>query len=461
LLHVAIRTQRLLVLQCLIQAGANLDYTDEQGRTALEYATEVADVTSMSILINAGCEVADDALHIAARSLNADASMLLMQKGHDPSKPSVEHQGRSPLAELLVSAPFYAQNSSSQNMEKEAKKTIQALIDGGARTQTRFPNSPNGRSLLLHALDSTEPYIMTKSFLDCGQFHHINADCNLFTDDGYTYSPTMYVAKGICRSNPASQYQLIALLKQYGATDRYWRNRGEQPEDMINPPIPIQRAEARRREEMEKRKLMIENLHFKNALKESEANHKLQLQGREHAVTISQIEENRHLKLQFLHNTAQLSQSVLDQKIAAELHQARTIGQIQIDLSKQHLNLNHQRNMQALSYEDGVHERRERHQDSKQRWRAHELEAGNKYLEAQERYVDKQSGLVDRRIELGRETRRVADKAMGYKNWQQNSGGNGGRQILGEMGVNFGHGQLVDIPKRIAGRPEQLRITEM
>jgi hypothetical protein len=460
-LHVTIRAQRLLVLQCLIQAGAALDYTDNQGRTALEYATEIGDVTSMSILINSGSEVADDALHIAARSLNADATILLMKEGHDPSKPSVEHQGRSPLAELLVSAPFYAQNSISQKIEKEAKKTIQALINGGARTQTRFPNSPNGRSLLLHALDSTEPYIMTKAFLDCGQFHHINADCNLYTDDGYTYSPTMYITKGMCRSNPAYQSQLIDLLKQYGATDRYWRIRGEQPEDMINPPISIQRAEARRIEEMEKRKQMIETQQFKNALKESEVNHKLHLQNREHAVTKSQTEERRHLKLQFLHNTAQLSQSALDQRIAAELHQARTIGQIQIDLSKQHLNLDHQRNLQALSYEDGVHERQQRRQNSDLRYRAHELEAGNRYLEAKARYVEKQTGLVDRQIELGRETRRVADKAMGYKEWQQNSGDDGERRILGEKDTNFGKVQLINIPKRINGRHEQLRITEI
>jgi hypothetical protein len=89
------------------------------------------------------------------------------------------------------------------------------------------------------------------------------------------------------------------------------------------------------------------------------------------------------------------------------------------------------------------------------------LEAGNKHLKAQERYVAKQSGLVKRQIELERETRRVADKAIGYRNWQQNSGGYGGRQNLGEKEVDLGHGQLVDIPKRIAGRREQLSITEM
>ncbi|EHL01988.1 hypothetical protein M7I_1937 [Glarea lozoyensis 74030] len=229
---------------------------------------------------------------------------------------------------------------------------------------------------------------------------------------------------------------------------------------MINPPASIQRAEAMRIEEMEKRKQMIENLQFKNALKESEVNHKLHLQDREHAFTKSQIEENRHLKLEFLHNTAQLSQSALDQRIAAELYQARTIGQIQIDLSKQHLNLSHERNMQALGYEDGMHDRRERHQDANRRWRTHELEAGNAYLEAKERYVEKKTGLIDRQIELGMETRRVADKAMGYNNWQQ-SGGAGGRRILGEKSMNYGQGQIIDIPRRVAGRPEQLRITEM
>ena len=65
-------------------------------------------------------------------------------------------------------------------------------------TKDRLPQAGN-RSVLMHALDSANPHMMTRAFLECGQFKYINRDFNLFMDGEYTYSPTKYVEKARIR----------------------------------------------------------------------------------------------------------------------------------------------------------------------------------------------------------------------------------------------------------------------
>jgi len=105
LLHMAIRDRRPLIVKCLVDARVDLDLPDDRGRTPLAHATEIGDVASMSVLLQAGAELDDDSLHTAARMLHTDAINLLMDNGHDPNKPSAKLQGRSPLAELCLTAP--------------------------------------------------------------------------------------------------------------------------------------------------------------------------------------------------------------------------------------------------------------------------------------------------------------------------------------------------------------------
>jgi len=120
------------------------------------------------------------------------------------------------------------------------------LIQGGALTGEQLRQAGN-RSILIHALDSSSPHMMTKAFLECGQFKDINKDFNLFTDGEYTYSPTKYVEKGKCRGDNTQSQSLIKLLHNFHATDRYWKNNGPQPPDMINPPAHIALAEDERK----------------------------------------------------------------------------------------------------------------------------------------------------------------------------------------------------------------------
>lgn len=78
---------------------------------------------------------------------------------------------------------------------------------------------------------------MTSTLLKSGEFRSVNEDFNLFTDETHTYSPTMYVQYGPCQSDRMYHSQLVSLLQYYQAGDRYWKNRGVQPAEMINAQI--------------------------------------------------------------------------------------------------------------------------------------------------------------------------------------------------------------------------------
>jgi len=131
------------------------------------------------------------------------------------------------------------------------------LISGEAFTEDRLPQAGN-RSLLLHALVSSNPHLMTKALLECGQFKNINKDFNLFTDGEYTYSPTKYVEKRKCRGDNSQTQSLIKLLKDFKAIDRYWKNEGPQPPDYQNAPEDITKAEEERKEAERRRKQEVE-----------------------------------------------------------------------------------------------------------------------------------------------------------------------------------------------------------
>jgi len=266
LLHLAIENGRSQVLQCLINAGADVDIADEAGVTPLSTATQKNDIKSMQALLNAPACPNDGSLHEAAHMANADAVELLLEFGHDVNFPSTRFDGRPPLFELCYKAPSYLQQSqaTAQQKEKQIKKTIQALIKGGALMDEQLPQAGN-RSILIHALDSSNPHVMAKAFLECGKFKDVNKDCNLFNDGEYTYSPTMYVKKGKCRGDKTQSQSLIKLLGSFSAIDRYWKNEGAQPDDMKHPPPYIQKAEderkaieKRKREEEEERQRRIE-----------------------------------------------------------------------------------------------------------------------------------------------------------------------------------------------------------
>jgi len=214
LLHLAIENGRHSIVQALLKAGADVDLADETDVSPLSLATQKNDIASMEALLAAKALSNDGSLHDAARMVNADAIKLLLDNGHDPNFPCPRFEGRPPLFELCFQAPAYLLKTQWTTQQKEnlVKKAIETLIKGGALTKDRLPQAGN-RSVLMHALHSANPHMITRAFLECGQFKYINRDFNLFMDGEYTYSPTKYVEKGKCRGHNSQSQSLIKLLK--------------------------------------------------------------------------------------------------------------------------------------------------------------------------------------------------------------------------------------------------------
>jgi hypothetical protein len=236
------------VVQRLVKAGVDVDLTSSDGTTPLSLACKVGDLATMDALLEANPEPNDGTLHDAARNLDSNAIKLLVSHGHDPNRPSPRHNGRSPLAELCYQAPSFAQCSSGGEM----KKAIKALIKGGARIDIKtVTNDDFERSLLLLALDRQKPHTMAEAFLDCDQWKHINDEFNLYTNGEYTFSPIMYVKKGIWKGAEQHRQNVLNLLKLYQARPQFWKNEGEQPHDMIGAPDHIVQAQNERKAEIE------------------------------------------------------------------------------------------------------------------------------------------------------------------------------------------------------------------
>ncbi|KAH8661680.1 hypothetical protein BGZ60DRAFT_433482 [Tricladium varicosporioides] len=445
LLHVAIKECRPRIIKRLVEARVDLDLADSQGRSPLAHATEIGDVASMSALLQAGVEINDDSLHIAARNLNAEAIILLVQNGHDPNKPSMKFQGRSPLAELCLNAPRYAKTPNEQALIRDLKKAIQTLIDHNARTNLRIPNRPNGKSILYHCLDSTNPYVVTKAFLDCGQFHNLDKDFNLFTDDVYTYSPTKYVEKGLCQGDRSQDERLSELLVYYGAIDRFWKNEGEQPEDMFNPPEEIHRIEMDRRKAQVERDRVLEEHRLRAALQAAEVQQQLEEQDRRFRLEQAQIEERRRSELQYkreigevefgtMERTARLRQGALEAETQARIEYRNAMGQSDLYYANQ-------MSLQSQTYEETMYARRQKQLQLEQQGQENELAL-------QQRAIEAQKALIDKRIALGEETRRVASAAAQYG---YNGEMMGDRPALAPRAISYGQW----------GNRPQARITEV
>lgn len=94
LLHLAIKRGYPSVVNFLIENEADVDVTDLQNVTPLSLAYQVGDLAKMQALLAADTEPDDGTLHEAARKLNLKVIQMLLEHGHNPDRPSAEHEVR-------------------------------------------------------------------------------------------------------------------------------------------------------------------------------------------------------------------------------------------------------------------------------------------------------------------------------------------------------------------------------
>ncbi|KAK4243585.1 hypothetical protein C7999DRAFT_18088 [Corynascus novoguineensis] len=242
-LMLAIQHRRHDLVKTLILAGAEVDVIDATGNTPLTLATQIGGELStslMSSILAADPSINDGSLHNAARDLNLKAMQVLVEYGHDVDFPSTLHGGRSALGELCLNAAHAGPLTASQEKQMEKAMTFLISKDSDLTIQS------DGKSVLLLALHSTDPIPTTRALLKVGLWKHINKSYNHYTDGAYTYSATQYISRVLSCSDDLRS-QLLQLLKANRAIDVYYANDGPQPQDAVNLPPELLRAERERR----------------------------------------------------------------------------------------------------------------------------------------------------------------------------------------------------------------------
>ena len=233
----AIRTKRPSLIKLLVMHGADVTSTDNRGRSPLLIAGFLDDVKAATSLLETGAPSDDGSLHYAARNLNHKVVEILLQNKHNPNHPSDQAGGRTPLADLLFAGQASARNSQA------VKKTINVLRAHGADVRSPSLRKP----LICWALDNPSPVFMVQALLSAYLHEQIDEDFNLYFEQGYYYSPTMYVAKKKFAGPQEATAQLLQLLKCANRDVFYHILDGPQPPDAVGMPQHIAAAETARK----------------------------------------------------------------------------------------------------------------------------------------------------------------------------------------------------------------------
>jgi ankyrin repeat protein len=182
------------IMRILIDAGAEASLADTAGTSPLWHASHNNDVVAVKMLLQAGAIRNDGSLHEASLHLDLKTIEILLDAGHKLDFPCARYNGRTALEEVCHNAT--STETYHPKQEKALESTIKMLVTRGADLKRR----PNGKSLLLIALDGSNPVPSVKVLLRTYMYNYINEEFNLYTEAGFTYSPTMYIEKGICRA---------------------------------------------------------------------------------------------------------------------------------------------------------------------------------------------------------------------------------------------------------------------
>ena len=228
----AIKTGRSSLLPSMLRSGVDASRKTRQGRSPLLLAVEKGDGPAVADLLAANVASNDGSLHQAIRNLAVNTVGLLLEKGHDPMLPSPfsGHARRTPLMQLIQSVQA---DPSNYHL---IRQMVDQLMSHGAGVQKLYVTKP----LICHGLDNS--IHMAEAILLACLSSTIDEDFNLYKDEQYCYSPTMYVKMRVFLGQPGETEQKWALLKQYGAErDVYYAWKGEQPAEPVGMPDSIRK----------------------------------------------------------------------------------------------------------------------------------------------------------------------------------------------------------------------------
>lgn len=253
-MHLAAGSGRLSILKKLmaLQGEFHIQLPDSVGRTPLCCATEAGNVGAMTALMEAGAQVDDGSLHIAARNLDISSIRLLRGQGHDVHYPHAVLGGRRPLAELCFTA-----SGSGRSWEFQVEAAIRELLP--------LPDPQwrpvHDKSFLHLAIDNkTSAHALLGAILRVSHLwrNPSRNDDYLYADlaTGLFRSPTKYIDHLCPDKSSRERESLVRLLNAQEFVDRFYAETGPQPPGAVG--LPKEVADAVKEEKQAQWKQQLE-----------------------------------------------------------------------------------------------------------------------------------------------------------------------------------------------------------
>jgi hypothetical protein len=240
-LALAAREGRSDVVQALLQRGADASQRDKSNRSALFYASSASNVSTVQALAPHALKN-DGSLHEAARCLQFDVAVVLIEHGHKPNFPSRLHQGRHALSELCLNGHI-----TTASQRSKVGQLMRLFLDNGADPTFKARNE---KSAILLALDNAYSALyISEALLETEIWEDLNNERHMYRDSsGLWYSPLKYVELVPCPSRASHKQDLIDLLRDKGCEPRFYSETAVQPPGAIGIPKTVARLVDRQKE---------------------------------------------------------------------------------------------------------------------------------------------------------------------------------------------------------------------